>query len=257
MPLGDHPGAPTQNSSNPTSLVTSDVAASSTYGQRPYDDVQLNMEPKMGGGSETAKFPSPLAVAAAAGSGDGDPLATLPSGGPSRVKLTRKCPYVVGPHIMSGSILKGTPKPVITRKPPLLLKDKPKIPLKPNNLLLRSPSPHSLSSSCSSSPSPTPSEQLEIPLSSAAGEPANKPDDGDAGTAAVMETTKTTTTTATSSSNKRSASLVRGRNPVAAPRTFSFRVTSEPASLREGEGLEAFMGWSSFENMILFLRIYI
>jgi hypothetical protein len=140
-----------------------------------------------------------------------------PSG--PRVKLTRKCPYVVGPH-MSASILKGTPKPVITRKPPLLLKDKPKIPLKPNNLLLRSPSPHSLSS-CSSSPSPTPSEpeqqQLLAQVKSAAEASAPQADREPAGTG-----------------SKRSASLVRGRNPVAAPRTFSFRLTNETTSLRKG-----------------------
>ena len=63
----------------------------------------------------------------------------------SKVKLTRKSPYVVGP-LASNSILKGTPKPVITRKPPIL-KDKPKVPLKPNKLMMRSPS---------SSPSPSP-----------------------------------------------------------------------------------------------------
>jgi hypothetical protein len=37
----------------------------------------------------------------------------------------------------------------------------------------------------------------------------------------------------TGSSSKRSASLVRGRNPVAAPRTFSFRLTNETTSLRK------------------------
>jgi len=63
-----------------------------------------------------------------------------------KVKLTRKSPYVVGPYA-STAILKGTPKPMITRKPPIL-KDKPKVPLKPNKLMMRSPS---------SSPSPSPS----------------------------------------------------------------------------------------------------
>ena len=67
----------------------------------------------------------------------------------NKVKLTRKSPYVVGPYA-STAILKGTPKPMITRKPPIL-KDKPKVPLKPNKLLMRSPSP----SSSSRSPSPT------------------------------------------------------------------------------------------------------
>ena len=53
-----------------------------------------------------------------------------------RVKLTRKSPYVIGPPT---AILKGTPKPVITRKP-ALPKDKPKVPVKPNKLILRSAS---------------------------------------------------------------------------------------------------------------------
>ena len=63
-----------------------------------------------------------------------------------KVKLTRKSPYVTGPYTNGTAILKGTPKPMITRKPPIL-KDKPKVPLKPNKLMMRSPS---------SSPSPTP-----------------------------------------------------------------------------------------------------
>ena len=63
-----------------------------------------------------------------------------------KVKLTRKSPYVVGPFASNSCILKGTPKPMITRKPPIL-KDKPKVPLKPNKLMMRSPS---------SSPSPSP-----------------------------------------------------------------------------------------------------
>lgn len=53
-----------------------------------------------------------------------------------RVKLTRKSPYVIGPP---SAILKGTPKPVITRKP-AVPKDKPKVPVKPNKLILRSAS---------------------------------------------------------------------------------------------------------------------
>ena len=66
-----------------------------------------------------------------------------------RVKLTRKSPSAVG---QSSSILKGTPKPLITRKPPIL-KDKPKVPLKPNKLMMRSPS---------SSPSPSPSPPVSL-----------------------------------------------------------------------------------------------
>ena len=68
-----------------------------------------------------------------------------------KVKLTRKSPYVVGPFASNSCILKGTPKPMITRKPPIL-KDKPKVPLKPNKLMMRSPS---------SSPSPSPLPSID------------------------------------------------------------------------------------------------
>ena len=87
--------------------------------------------------------------------GNGTALALEAASGPKRndssrdspkVKLTRKSPYVTGPYTNGTAILKGTPKPMITRKPPIL-KDKPKVPLKPNKLMMRSPS---------SSPSPTP-----------------------------------------------------------------------------------------------------
>ena len=194
---GPELSAPASSTSNTRLLVTSHQSADEKTATAAGEEKET--EPKSGG-DEISASPAPATGAA-------------PSG--PRVKLTRKCPYVVGPHI-SSSILKGTPKPVITRKPPLLLKDKPKIPLKPNNLLLRSPSPHSLSS-CSSSPSPTPSEHEQLA-------PPSRPTTICEG-AAVAATTVT--------SNKRSASLVRGRNPVAAPRTFSFRLNSEPATLRK------------------------
>ena len=70
--------------------------------------------------------------------------------GPAKVLLTRKSPSVAGSgSFASTSIVRGTQKPMITRKP-AILKDKPKVPLKPNKLTLRSPS-----SSPSPSPSPT------------------------------------------------------------------------------------------------------
>ena len=68
--------------------------------------------------------------------------------GSGKVLLTRKSPSVAG-SFASTSIVRGTQKPMITRKP-AILKDKPKVPLKPNKLTLRSPS-----SSPSPSPSPT------------------------------------------------------------------------------------------------------
>ena len=69
-------------------------------------------------------------------------------GDSSKVMLTRKSPSVASIYA-STSIVRGTQKPMITRKP-AILKDKPKVPLKPNKLMLRSPS-----SSPSPSPSPT------------------------------------------------------------------------------------------------------
>ena len=71
-----------------------------------------------------------------------------------KVKLTRKSPYVCGPYA-STAILKGTPKPLITRKP-AVLKDKPKVPVKPNKLLMRSPSasPASREEEAASPPAP-------------------------------------------------------------------------------------------------------
>ena len=68
--------------------------------------------------------------------------------GSAKVLLTRKSPSVAS-SFASTSIVRGTQKPMITRKP-AILKDKPKVPLKPNKLTLRSPS-----SSPSPSPSPT------------------------------------------------------------------------------------------------------
>ena len=115
-----------------------------------------------------------------------------------KVKLTRKSPYVVGPYA-STAILKGTPKPMITRKPPIL-KDKPKVPLKPNKLMMRSPS---------SSPSPTPEEEPNrsgVEYRS----PASSP----------------TRSFQSSSTNSRSS-----RSPVAAPRKASFRQSSEYVNL--------------------------
>ena len=213
----------------------------------------VNTEPKNDGGVQADEATAAVVENGEAVNKGGSPVAAPAVAGP-RVKLTRKCPYVVGPHI-SSSILKGTPKPVITRKPPLLLKDKPKIPLKPNNLLLRSPSPHSLSS-CSSSPSPTPSEQEQHPPHQTQAETLSRSTAGAltsfSSTAMTSSSSSATVTSSSSSAtvtsppaymtsssaatNKRSASLVRGRNPVATPRTFSFRLNSEqPASLREGD----------------------
>jgi hypothetical protein len=227
----------------------------------------VNTEPKNDGSAQADEATAAVTENGEAVNKGGSSVAAPAVAGP-RVKLTRKCPYVVGPHI-SSSILKGTPKPVITRKPPLLLKDKPKIPLKPNNLLLRSPSPHSLSS-CSSSPSPTPSEQEQQPPHQTQAETLSRSTAGaltSFSSAAVTSPSSLTSATSLSSSatvtlssasvtssslasvtsssasvtsssagsNKRSASLVRGRNPVATPRTFSFRLNSEqPASLRDG-----------------------
>lgn len=65
------------------------------------------------------------------------------------VKLTRKSPYVVGPYA-STSILKGTPKPAIVRKPPIG-REKPKVPQKPDKLLQTPSSSGSPSSSTSTS----------------------------------------------------------------------------------------------------------
>jgi hypothetical protein len=210
----------------------------------------VNTEPKNDGGAQADEATAAVVENGEAVNKGGSPVAAPAVAGP-RVKLTRKCPYVVGPHI-SSSILKGTPKPVITRKPPLLLKDKPKIPMKPNNLLLRSPSPHSLSS-CSSSPSPTPSEQEQQPVHITQAETLSRSTAGaltslssaavtssssasvTSSSAATVTSSSASVTSSSAASNKRSASLVRGRNPVATPRTFSFRLNSEqPASLRDG-----------------------
>ena len=109
-----------------------------------------------------------------------------------RVKLTRKSPYVVG---QSTSILRGTPKPMITRKPPIF-KDKPKVPVKPNKLILRSPSS-----------SPSPHDHTRSSLSPVARE------------------------------NRDDASPVSVR-PVPAPRTASFRQTSEYVNLTISQGRE-------------------
>ena len=110
-----------------------------------------------------------------------------------KVKLTRKSPYVVGPYA-STAILKGTPKPMITRKPPIL-KDKPKVPLKPNKLMMRSPS---------SSPSPSPCEEPKR-----------------AGMEYRSPASSPTRSYQSSSTSSRSS-----RSPVAAPRKASFRQSS-------------------------------
>ena len=115
-----------------------------------------------------------------------------------KVKLTRKSPYVVGPYA-STAILKGPPKPMITRKPPIL-KDKPKVPLKPNKLMMRSPS---------SSPSPSPCEEPKR---------------------AGMEY-RSPASSPTRSYQSGSTSSRSSRSPVAAPRKASFRQSSEYVNL--------------------------
>ena len=119
-----------------------------------------------------------------------------------KVKLTRKSPYVVGP-LASNSILKGTPKPMITRKPPIL-KDKPKVPLKPNKLMMRSPS---------SSPSPSP-----------------LPGDGEGGDGA---------TEGQSGPETPAESNEPGLSPRAAPRKASFRQKSESVNIKAAGGAGA------------------
>jgi len=115
-----------------------------------------------------------------------------------KVKLTRKSPYVVGPYA-STAILKGTPKPMITRKPPIL-KDKPKVPLKPNKLMMRSPS---------SSPSPSPSPHEAKRSSQAEGEKED----------------------ATDCSRPKRNSSPDKKSDVAAPREASFRQKSEAVAV--------------------------
>ena len=119
-----------------------------------------------------------------------------------KVKLTRKSPYVVGP-LASNSILKGTPKPMITRKPPIL-KDKPKVPLKPNKLMMRSPS---------SSPSPSP-----LPGDCEGGVGAT---DGQSGPETPAENNDP------------------GLSPIAAPRKASFRQKSESVNIKAAGGAGA------------------
>ena len=119
-----------------------------------------------------------------------------------KVKLTRKSPYVVGP-LASNSILKGTPKPMITRKPPIL-KDKPKVPLKPNKLMMRSPS---------SSPSPSP-----------------LPGDGEGGDGA---------TEGQSGPETPAENDEPGLSPRAAPRKASFRQKSESVNIKAAGGAGA------------------
>ena len=123
-----------------------------------------------------------------------------------KVKLTRKSPYVVGPYA-STAILKGTPKPMITRKPPIL-KDKPKVPLKPNKLMMRSPS---------SSPSPSPCEEPKR-----AGMEYRSP---------ASSPTRSFQSGCTSSRSSRS--------PVAAPRKASFRQSSEYVNLNLAQSSES------------------
>ena len=125
-----------------------------------------------------------------------------------KVKLTRKSPYVVGP-LASNSILKGTPKPMITRKPPIL-KDKPKVPLKPNKLMMRSPS-------SSPSPSPLPGDGAEGVVG------ADAPDSQDSQSAAE-----------TPAENNDP-----GLSPVAAPRKASFRQKSESVNIKTAGGAGA------------------
>ena len=120
-----------------------------------------------------------------------------------KVKLTRKSPYVVGPFA-STSILKGTPKPMITRKPPIL-KDKPKVPLKPNKLMMRSPS-------SSPSPSPLPVDRVDSVDSDEPGPGVKTPADND--------------------DHRPSPS------PVAAPRKASFSQKSEHVSVKTAAGVE-------------------
>lgn len=128
-----------------------------------------------------------------------------------KVKLTRKSPYVVGPYA-STAILKGTPKPMITRKPPIL-KDKPKVPLKPNKVMMRSPS---------SSPSPVPHDEV----SDRDGEGYRRP------------------TVSPPPHHRGSQSPEPGsrRSPVAAPRRASFRQNSEYVSLNVAPGSEMELG---------------
>ena len=130
-----------------------------------------------------------------------------------KVKLTRKSPYVVGPF-SSNSILKGTPKPVITRKPPIL-KDKPKVPLKPNKLMMRSPS---------SSPSPSPSPVVGT----------NDPLDNN------IESTETVVDHVNKSSGVKSPAENNDQkpSPIAAPRKASFCQKSQYVNSKPAMGNE-------------------
>jgi hypothetical protein len=67
------------------------------------------------------------------------------------VKLTRKSPYVVG-HYASTAILKGTPKPSVNVRKPPIGREKPKVPQKPNKLLVASSTSSSTASSEAVSP---------------------------------------------------------------------------------------------------------
>ena len=129
-----------------------------------------------------------------------------------KVKLTRKSPYVTGAYTGT-AILKGTPKPMITRKPPIL-KDKPKVPLKPNKLMMRSPS---------SSPSPSPHD--DAPRSDGARrERSSQSPEGRARS-----------------------------SPVPAPRKASFRQTSEYVNLNvapSGSGMELEQGSTEVEEVL-------
>ena len=163
---------------------------------------------------------------------------------PPKVKLTRNSPYVLGRN-GSTAILKGTPKPIITRKP-AILKDKPKVPLKPNKLVgqhqLRSPS---------LSPAPPPpaiptsdhhqqqqqqqekQQQSQADTSSPAPQPNHSASSSAANEEATTANSRNNNNPPSTSSppRRRVSNLVRKGGPVAAPRTSSFRQRTELAQL--------------------------
>ena len=187
---------PRPNSSSDNEADSPAPTSSSDHSQQKQpknsaEKVELSVESSPKVTRETPKLCSPA-----------DSKAHSPKDSP-KVKLTRKSPYVLGRN-GSTAILKGTPKPIITRKP-AILKDKPKVPLKPNKLILRSPS---------SSPSPH-----DKPRASLTAEPAQK------------------TSSADAPAPKRVSNLVR-KGPVAAPRTSSFRARTEYVNLSVAPGSE-------------------